>query len=241
MTNQTAETSPRVYARIAGALYLVNIVLGFFAVGYVPSAIVVSGSASATAHNIMAHGMLYRFGLSAHVVILLTNIPLAVIFYYLFKVVNVKVSLLVVFFTLVGTAIEAVNLLNQFVPLTLLNGGHYQRTFNPGQLQSLAYMHLQLQTEGFNLALVFFGFYCLSIGYLIIKSMFLPRTVGVFLLIGGLCYLFNSFASFLSPEFAAGLSPYIQIPSGLAELTLCLWLLVAGLDTIKWKQIAYPR
>lgn len=241
MTHQTTEASPQVYARAAGAFYLINIVFGFFAIGYVPSAIVVSGNAAATAHNIIAHGLLYRFGLSAHIIILLTNIPLAVIFYYLFKVVNVKVSLLVVFFTLVGTAIEATNLLNQFVPLTLLNGEHFQSVFNPEQLQSLAYMHIRMQASGFNIALVFFGFYCLSIGYLVFRSTFLPRIVGAFLVIGGLCYLFNSFAVFLAPEFAAGLSPYIQIPSGLAELTLCLWLLVAGLDAAKWKEMAYSR
>src|SRR5215467_2793169 len=117
MEPNTAGDSPQRTARIAGGLYLVNIVLGFFAIGVVPSAIIVSGDAAATAHNILAHELLYRSGIVAHIIILLTNMPLAVIFYDLLKVVNRRLSLLVVFFTIVGTAIEGVALLNQFTPL----------------------------------------------------------------------------------------------------------------------------
>jgi len=225
-------------ARIGGILYLINIVLGIFAIGYAPSVIVVAGDATATAHNILTHELFYRFGLAAHIIILLTNIPLAVIFYHLFKAVNKGVSLLVVFFTLVGTAIEAVNLLNQFAPLILLKRSHYLGVFTPEQLQFLAYMPHQLNAIGFNLALIFFGFYGLSIGYLVFRSTFLPRAVGVLMAIGGSCYLVNSFANFLAPGFAAGLFPYIQIPSGFAELTFCLWLLAIGVNVTKWEEKA---
>src|SRR5436309_1778998 len=120
-----AEASPRRWARIAGGLYLINIVGGFFAIGVVPSLLVVPGDAAVTASNILANELLYRLSLAVHIVILLTNIPLAAIFYDLFKVVSRRLSLFVVFFTLVGTAIEGASLLNQFVPLILLQGGHY--------------------------------------------------------------------------------------------------------------------
>jgi Domain of unknown function (DUF4386) len=122
VTERIAEASPRHLARIAGALYLIIIVEGLFATGYVPAALVVPGDAAATAHNILAHELLYRLGLVAHIIVLPCNIPLAVIFYDLFKVVNRRLSLLVVFFTLVGTAVEGANLLNQFAPLMLLGG-----------------------------------------------------------------------------------------------------------------------
>jgi hypothetical protein len=230
--------SIKTIARIGGILYLINIVLGIFSIGYVPSIIVVSGDIQATAQNILVHEIFYRVGFVAHIIILLTNIPLAVIFYNLFKVVNRKASLLVVFFTLVGTAIEAVNLLNQFAPLIFLRSTHYQGVFSAEQLQSFAYMSFQFQAIGINLALIFFGFYCISIGYLIFKSTFLPRIVGILMSIGGLSYLLNSFANFLAPEFAAGLVPYIQIPSGLAELTLCLWFLIKGIDVTRWEEKA---
>ena len=205
--------------------------------GYIPGLIIVNGNVSATAQSILGHESLYRLGIVAHVVILLTNIPLAVIFYHLFKIVNRNVALFVVFFTLVGTAIEAVGLLNEFVPLILLNE-QYLREFTPGQLQSLAYAPQQLEAVGFNVALVFFGFYGVSVGYLIFRSSFLPRTVGVLMAIGGLCYLVNSFATFLAPEFSRHLFPYIQFPSGLAELTFSVCMLIMGVNVKKWEERA---
>jgi len=238
MMERIAETSPRRWARIAGGLYLTVIVGGIFAVGFVPAAIVVPGDAAATAHNILGNELLYRLGLVAHIIILAFNMPLAVIFYGLFKVVNRRLSLLVAFFTLVGTAIEGANLLNQFAPLILLEGGRYSSVFSAEQLQALAYMPLELQLIGFNLALVFFGFYCLSIGYLVFRSTFLPRIVGVLMAIGGLCYLTNSFAYFLAPGFAASLFPYIQVPSLIGEGSLTLSLIVIGVNVQRWKEQA---
>ena len=215
-----------------------NILVGFFSIGYVSAVIITSGNIAATIQNIQAHELLYRFGLTGHILVVLTNIPLAVIFYYLFKIVDRKAALLVVSFTLVGSAVETANLLNQFGPLILLKSGPIQNVFDPAQLRSIVYSLFQLQETGFNVALVFFGCYGISIGYLIIRSTFLPRVIGIFMVIGGLCYLVNSFSSFLVPGFAAGLSPYIQIPSGLAELTFCLWLLMVGLNEVMWKEKA---
>ncbi len=230
--------SPRHLARIAGGLYLIIIVAGFFAIGLVPATIVVPGDAAATAHNILTHELLYRLGLVAHIIILPCNIALALIFYDLFKVVSRRLSLLVVFFTLVGTAVEGANLLNQFAPLRLLGGEHYLSVFTTEQLQALAYMPLASQAISYNIQQVIYAGYLLAAGYLVFRSTFLPRTVGVLLAIGGLCYLTNSFATFLAPEFAAGLFPYIQVPSGVAELSLCLWFLVMGVNVQRWKEQA---
>jgi len=220
-------------ARTGGMLYLINIVLGFFAIGYVPGIIVVDGDAAATANNIIVHEAMYRYGLVAHIIILLTNIPLAVVFYRLFKVVGRNSTLLVVFFTLVGTAIEAVNLLNQFAPLIFLKGN--LTGFTTEQLNSLTYGLSRLQSTGVNLALVFFGCYGITAGYLIFKSGFLPRILGILMAIGGSCYIFNSFSNFIAPRFADGLFPWILVPSGLAELCFCLWLLVVGVNAKKWE------
>jgi hypothetical protein len=238
MTERTAEASPRLMARIAGGLYLIVIVGGFFAEGYVPAALVVPGNAAATTHNILAHELLYRWGIVAHVIILPCNILLAVIFYDVFKVVNRRLALLAVFFTLVGTAIEGANLLPQFAPLILLEGGHPLSVFNADQGQALANSSLELQAIGFNITLVFFVGYDLSLGYLIFRSTFLPRILGVLLAIGGLCYLTYSFATFLAPGFASHLVPYIQVPSGVAELSLTLWLLIVGVNVPRWQEQA---
>jgi hypothetical protein len=233
-----AGASPRHLARIAGGLYLIIIVGGFFAIGYVPAALVVPGDATATALNIHAHELLYRLGLAVHIIVLTCNIPLALIFYDLFKVVNRRLALLVVFFTLVGTAIEGANLLNQFAPLMLLGSGHYLSVFNTEQLQALAYMPLDLQAISYNIQQVFYAGYLIAAGYLVFGSTFIPRILGVLLAIGGLCYLTYSFASFLSPGFAAHLFPYIQVPSGIAELSLCLWLLIVGVNVSRWEKQA---
>ena len=233
-----AGASPRHLARIAGGLYLIIIVGGFFDIGYIQAALVVPGDAAATAHNILAHELLYRMGLAAHMITIVCNIPLALIFYELFKAVNRRLALLVVFFTLVGTAVEGANLLNQFAPLMILGGGHYLSAFNTEQLQALAYMPLDLQAISYDIQQVIYAGYLLAAGYLVFKSTFLPRVIGVLLAIGGLCYLTYSFADFLAPEFAAHLVPYIQVPSGLAELSLCLWLLVMGVNTQRWNEQA---
>jgi hypothetical protein len=238
MQEGKAQVSPRMLARIAGALYLVNILGGFFAIGYVPAALVVSGDAAATARNILAHELLYRLGIVAHVVGLLTNIPLMVIFYELFKMVNRRGSLLIAGFLLVGTAIEGAYLLNQFTPLILLQSGTPIGELTTAQLQTQVSTPLQLLAIGYSLAQVFYVGYLLLAGYLIVRSTFLPRILGVLLTFGGLCYLIYSFAAFLSPEFAAHLVPYIQLPSGIGELSLCLWLLVMGVNVHRWKEEA---
>ena len=233
-----AGTSPRQLARIAGGLYLLNIVGGAFAIGFVPAVVVVSGNAAATAHNIQANELLYRLGLVAHILITVTNIPLAVIFYDLFKVVNRRLALLVVFFTLVGTAIESANLLNQFAPLILLNGAQYSSALTTEQLQALAYLPIGLQTISYNISGVFFGFYGLCTGYLVFRSTFQPRVIGVLPAIGALCYLTYSFASFLSPGFAAHLVPSIQLPSLVGEGSFSLWLLIVGVNVQRWTERA---
>jgi len=238
MTGQISETSPRLKARIAGFLYLINIVAGAFIYGFVRAAMIAPGDAATTAANILKHELIYRLGFVAGLIPVLCNVPLALIFYDLFKVVNRSLSVLVAFFTLVATAIEAVNLLNYFTPLILLNGSNYLSAFKADQLQVFAYMSLALHAIGFNVALVFFAFYDLLIGYLIFKSTFLSRILGALMVIGGLCYLTNSFATFLSPGFAARLVPYIQVPSGVAELSFCLWLLVIGVNVARWEKQA---
>jgi hypothetical protein len=143
-----------------------------------------------------------------------------------------------VFFTLVGTAVEGANLLNQFAPLTLLGSGHYLSVFTPEQLQALAYMSLDPQGASYNIQQVFYAGYLLAAGYLVFRSTFLPRAIGVLLVIGALCYLTYSFASIVAPEFAGHLVPYIQLPSGLAELSLTLWLLVVGVNAQRWQEQA---
>ena len=232
------EASPRRLARMAGGLYLINIVLGFFAIGFVPAAIFVAGDAAATAHNIQTYELLYRSGVVAHIVVTLTNIPLAVIFYELFKVVNRRLALLDVFFILVATAIEAAGFFNEFAPLVLLDSGTYTSALPAAQLQALAYMPGDLSTINYNIYTVFYGFDIIIVGYLVFRSTFLPRAIGVLLAIDGLAYLVYGFADLLAPSFAAHLIPWIQAPALFGEGSLCLWLLLAGVNVHRWNERA---
>ena len=185
--------SPRQLARLAGALYLINIVGGAFAIQIVPS-MSLGPDPAATAHNIQTHELLYRSGLAAHVVVTVTNVGLALIFYELLKVVNRRVALLDVFFILVATAIEAAGLLNQFTPLVLLGSEPYTSALPAAQLQALAYMPWDLSSFHYTIYTVFFGFDIICLAYLVLKSTFLPRAIGVLLAIDGLAYLIYSFA-----------------------------------------------
>ena len=232
-----AGASPRQLARTAGALYLINIVAGAFAIGVVPAILVVPDVA-ATAHNIQTHELLYRLSLAAHVVVTVTNIPMAVIFYDLLKVVNRRLALLDVFFTLVATAIEAAGLLSQFTPLVLLGSSHYTSALPAAQLHALAYLPGDLSTIDYSIYGVFYGFDFICVAYLVLKSTFLPRAIGVLLAIDALAYLADGFANMLAPGFAAHLVPWIGLPTIIAEGSLCLWLLVAGVDVERWKEQA---
>ena len=236
MVKEDADTSPRLRARIAGVLYALTGVFVFDQVVF--GRLVVYGDAAATAHNILEHQMLFRLGLAAHVIADLCNFPLAVIFYGLFKVVDRSVASLVAFLILAGTVVDAVSLLGHLAPLVLLGGNSYLTGLKPEELQSLTSISLELFQQGVVISLAFFGCYCLSMGYLVFRSTFLPRIVGVLMAIGGVAYLTNSFANFLAPAFARHLFPYILVFPGFGEGSLILSLLVIGVNVQRWREQA---
>jgi hypothetical protein len=231
-----AEFSPQDYARTAGFLYLIVIACGAFAELFVRQRLVVANDAAATANNILAHEQLFRRGFAADLIAVLCVMPLMMILYELLKVVNRRIALLAVFFSLVGAAVQSVALLGHFAPLILLKRGH-DLGVNQELLQAQTYMALQLQGIGYAIALTFFGGTMLARGYLIVRSGFLPRFIGVFLAIEGVCYLANSFADFVAPGIASTVFAVLMV-AGLAEVLLCLWLLVMGVNVAKWQEKA---
>ena len=227
----------RLKARTAGAFYLITIIAGVFAEVFVRGALVVRDDAAATATNILAHEPLYRSGLAADLIMLACYLAVTFLFYDLFKPAGRSLSLLAAFFSLVGIAVLAVNSLNHLASLVFLGGASYLSAFEANQLQAFALMSLRMHARGYTMSGVFFGIYCLTIGYLVLRSGFLPRIVGGLMAVGGLGYLTNSFAVFLSPALAARL-PDVTILGGIAELSLCLWLLVMGVNVPKWEEKA---
>src|SRR5215471_5627739 len=232
MAERTVEVSPRFQARMAGVIALITTTTGFAAI--VSGNLVVPGSAAATAHNILAHETLYRFACAGDVIALL-YIAYTLLLYNVFRPVSRSLSLLAAFFSLVGCAIGAINSLLLLAPLVVLEGAPSLTAFKADQVQDLALVLLNVHAQGSSIALVLFGTYNLLIGFLIFRSTFLPRILGVLLAFSGMCYLINSFATFLSPAFASHLVPYILIP-GVAELLLALWLVVFGVNLERWRE-----
>ena len=225
---------PQSAARLAGFLYLIVIVGGIVAELVVRQRLVVARDASATAANILAHEQLFRWGFAADLIAGLCVVPMILLLYEIFKVVNKHLALLAVFFSLVGTAVQSTALLGHFAPLVLLKRGQ-ELGVSPELLQAQTYMALQLQGIGYAIALAFFGGTILTRGYLVFRSGFFPRIIGVFLAIEGTCYLANSFVDFVAPGVAPTVFAILMV-SGLAEVIFCLWLLFKGVNAAKWRE-----
>jgi hypothetical protein len=215
-------------ARLCGLLYLIVIATGLFAEVFVRQAVVVPGDALATARNIHAAEFRFRLGFTADLVNLICGLPVITFFYFLFKPVNRYLTMLAIFFGIISNAVVAVNLLHQLTPLLLLGNDPWLAAFLPGQIAALSSNALALGEEGYAIALVFFGCYCIIFGWLIYRSALLPRMLGILYAIAGLCYIINSFTGFLMPEFRNPLFPFILLPSFIGELSVAVWLLIKG-------------
>jgi hypothetical protein len=232
---------PQVLARVGGALYLTIIVIGLFGEVFVRDKLVVSGDAVATAANIRLHESLWRFHIVTELFLLICAVVLLWILYLLLRPVNKDLALLAVFINLVSISIEAVAALALVATLFPLGNTAYLKVFAPEQLFAMATLSARLHGYGFGVSLIFFGSFCIVVGYLIFKSDYLPKTIGVLMQIAGLCYLINSVALLLSPALANRLFPAILIPSFIGEASLCLWLLVKGVDVEKWNENRQSR
>jgi hypothetical protein len=233
MPDRTFDTSPRVYARVAGLGYLIIIASGIFAEFFVRSGLIVPGSAAATAANILASEPLFRAGLASEFVMLSCDVLLALALYVIFREVSRSLALLAAFFRLVHAAIVGVNLLNTYVPLLLLGGADYLGAFGADQLQALALLFLDAHSYGYVIGLVFFAFHCLVLGVLVLRSRYVPRILGVLLLVAAAGYLIDSFSRTLLTNYAdyeTVLAIVVFVPAFIGELSFALWLLVKGVD-----------
>ena len=232
MTTRTAETSPLVRARVAGLLYLTANLFAPFTLLYLPARFIVRGDAAATVSNIMASESLFRFGIVLNLFTFIGQIFLVLALYQLLKVVNKNMASLMVIFSLVAVPIAMLNELNNLAVLLLLSGADYLKVFTTEQLQALVYLFLRLHSQGLNIAQIFWGLWLFPMGYLVFKSGFLPRILGVLLMIACFGYVIQSFAAFL------GYNVSIIFFTGWGELLLLLWLLIKGVNVEAWEKRA---
>jgi hypothetical protein len=212
-------------ARIAGFLYLLVAITGFFTY-FVNGKLIIPGDPSATANNIMTSAGLFRLGLMSAIIMIICWVLVALALYKLFKPVNKNQCLLMVSFVLVGSAIVCINILNQFVALFVLNNADYLTSFGTNQRQSLAILFIDFSKHGSYIAYIFFGVWLFPLGYLVFKSGFVPGIIGVLVIIAGLGYLIEFFTFFFLPNLDVNISLF----TFWGELLLLLWLLFKGVN-----------
>ncbi len=236
MLNRAPGTSPVVYARVAGLLYLVVFLMAPFAEFFVRQGLIVAGDAATTAQNIVGSESLFRAGFATDLVVFVIEVAQAALLYVLLAPVSRPIALVMSFARLAQSTILGLNLLNMFTGLQLLTGSEYAAAFDAGQLNALAYVFLSAQSFGYDLGLVFFALHLGTLGYLVYRSEFLPRTLGILLVVSAIGYLANSAAIFLFPSLEETMATVVLLTSLVGELPLTLWLLIKGVDARRWQQ-----
>jgi hypothetical protein len=228
----TRAMSPRTKARMAGGFYLATIVAGVFTQQFV-SHLFVSGNAAATAANILSHESVFRLGFAVYLVELACEITVTTLLYDLLRPVSRSGSLLAAIFGLVGCTVKIVSRLFFFAPLLVLGEAHYLSVFSPEQLQALALLLLRVNYHAEVIAMVFFGFSALLTGYLVFRSTFLPRILGVLSAVGGLGWL-----TYLYEPLASRMAVYIVSFAVVGAFSTALWFLVFGVNEQLWREQA---
>ena len=220
--------SPKRLARIAGVLYLLDAIFGAFALLFVDKKVYVAGDAATTAGNLVANSGLVRIGVVADLVQATIWVVLAMTLYLLFKHVSKSAASAMVVFVAIGAGIVMLNAVFRFEGLRVATGQVGAAS------KALALLLLDTQHYGCHLiAQIFFGLWLVPLGYLAYKSGWFPKALGVLLIVGGACYLVDTLALFLAPDFGKTISSYVVIPSAIAEVWMVGYLLVIGVRTAR--------
>jgi hypothetical protein len=234
MTTGTRETSPQVYARIGGVLYLITIVVGIINEAFVKGGIVVPGNAAATAADLRSMESLWRVGIAGEMLMIICTVVLTLILYVLMRPVSRDLALLATFFSLLATTVEAAYSLQLIEALFPMGNAVYLKAFTPDQLNAMASLSLKSHVFGFGISLLFFGPFFLVTGHLIFRSTFFPRAIGILYQIAGVAYLTNGFVLILAPGLAGQIFSVIVLPAFVGEASFCVWLIVKGVNQERW-------
>ena len=218
------------YARSVGSLYLLIAIIGGFSIGYLPTIILVEGDAAATAQNLIENAGLFKLGIGADVFVFIMELILTVMLYQMLKKVNKTISLIALFSRLAMGIIMGLNLLNYTMPLLLLSGSNYLNTFSLDELQSLSLLFLNIHQYGVYVWGLFFALHLVFLGYLIYKSTYVPKIMGMLMMVGSLGYFGESLMelTFSQSEIISTGIIITLIASVLGELSFAIWLLVTG-------------
>jgi len=227
------KNSPQSYARLTGVLLIISILAGGFGEIFVGSHLIVPGDAIATANNITNSGFLFRLGFASYLVEAICDVILVWVMYLLLKAVNKEIAFLSVLFGIVATVTFAFAELFYFAALLILDNADYMKTFSLNQVNSLAFLSLRLYGYGGGIFMAFYGLASILRGYLILKSGYLPKFLGILIVIGGACFVIRNFALVLTPTHAPD---FLLLPLMLGMLAFSIWLLGKGINIVKWKE-----
>jgi len=231
-------SSVKKLARVAGLLYLVIFIVAPFSFMIGKSIVLVPGNAAATADSIAASDTLFRIGIASETIVFLVEIALSAILYVLLKPVSPAVSLAAAFSRLAEAVIQAVNLLPSIFILLLVSGAGYLSVFEPEQLDALVLLFLNIYGDVTLVWGFFFGFHLLLLGYLVYKSGYFPRFLGILLMLGSAGYLLQSYGSFVFPQFSGVLDTLVIVLAVPGELAFTVYLLWKGVRVNSWKERA---
>ncbi len=229
------EINPQVYARVGGVLYLVIIALGMIEELFIRNRITVGGDAAATFANLKKMEMLWRTGIAIEMVLLIITIALSVILYVLTRPVHKELALLALLFGSIATAVESAYSIQLVEALFPLGSNAYLTAFTPAQLQAMTMLAMKAHIIGFGISLLLFGPFFLVTGYLIFKSGYFPKPIGVLYQLAGLAYMFNGFVLLLAPQFAGKAFLIMGGPVFIGETSFAVWLLVKGVGIEGWR------
>lgn len=215
-------------ARVAGFLYLLAALTAPLGLLYVPRTLIVPGDATATAGNILASTSLLRLGIASELVSAVIFIFLVVVLYRLLKGVNRQHAALMVILAVASVPITFLNVLNELAALRLVSGGDFLSVVETPQREALAMLFLNLHDQGIGVAAIFWGLWLLPFGVLVFRSGFLPRVLGVLLVINGFAYVVDAFTSLLLPSYSSIVSRFVLVPELAGELPMMFWLLIKG-------------
>lgn len=215
-------------ARLAGVLYAVMGFAGAFSIAYIPKAFVVRGDAAATVNNIVSSPLLYRFGIVADLVNQVGFILLALVLYELFKDVNRRHARLLVALVLVQVAMTSAILITQIAPLVLLSGADYLSVFERPQLDAAVLGILTVRARAIIALGTYMGLWLLPLGALVYRSGFIPRTIGVLLLVAGCAYVVSTLTFFLLPDYFRFTPLFMMVAAAAGEGSILFWLLIKG-------------
>ena len=217
-------------ARIAGVLYVLLALTGVFSLIYVPTTLVVFGDATATAENIRSSELLFRSGILSGLVSNVIFVFLVLALYRLLKETSHKQAMLMVTLVVISVATGFANTINQLGALIALSGADFLSVFEKPELDAVAYLFIRLNSWGIQIIQIFWGLWLFPFGLLVYKSGFIPKILGVLLIVAGFGYLLSSFMFLVLPNYDGAISTLINILE-LAELPIIFWLLIVGAKT----------